>query len=89
MEKNLLSEPIHQSESTDNFKLTDKSVIKIFQDFVNKKIAENKFDNDDNWFRFNESIDINVWIEESQLRATAYPVVDGNTITTGTFLKVF
>ena len=37
---------------------------------------------EDDWFIFSDDIDINIWLDENgKQRATAYEVINGNTIT--------
>jgi len=36
---------------------------------------------DDEWFSFNDNIDINIWDDDGDIRAAAYDVIDSHTNT--------
>lgn len=55
-------------------------LIKQMKEFVNNEVSKGNIIDDD-WFSFNDTIDINIWNNEGEIRAAAYDVIGGCTNT--------
>lgn len=58
-----------------------KELQKEMKKFVNFKLNVETITVDDEWFSFNDVIDINIWNNDGEIRACAYDVINGSTNT--------
>jgi len=59
-------------------------LVKEMKEFVVEKLSDMHIAADavdDEWFSFNDNIDINIWDDDGDIRAAAYDVIDSHTNT--------
>ena len=56
-------------------------LVKEMKKFVDVKLNVELIPVDDEWFSFNDNIDINIWDNDGEIRAGAYDVIDSHTNT--------